>query len=122
MKTTGSITLPSNLTVRKGEIVQSEEFVAFVSAQNQLQELIDNNWKMFQELMEKKGVDSVKGDWGYITIADRKTLKATQPLPPRFYAKKLDTSKLEAYKTLKGEYPEGVVETHTKHLRKKVLI
>lgn len=120
--TTGSIALPKNLTIRKGEIVQSEEFVAFVTAQKKLQEQIDNNWTMFQELMEKKNVATVKGSWGHITLATRKNLKATQPLPPRFYRQVLDTSKLEAYRTMKGDYPEGVVISTSKYLSKKVLI
>lgn len=118
----GSLALPTGLVVRKGEIIQSEEFIAFVTAQKQLQEQIDTNWQLFQELMEQKHVASVKGSWGYITLASRKSLKATRPLPPRFYRQVLDSSKLEAYKTMKGSYPEGVVETNSNYLSKRVLI
>jgi hypothetical protein len=124
MKTTtqGSVSLPKSLVIRKGEIIQSDEFVAFVTAQKRLQEQIDNNWDMFQELMEKKNVATVKGNWGHITLATRKTLRATEPLPPRFYKQVLDTSKLNAYRVMKGDYPEGVRETTSKYLSKKVLI
>lgn len=118
----GSIALPKGLTVRKGEIVQSEEFVTFVTAQKRLQEEIDNNWSMFQELMEKKNVATVKGSWGHITLATRKSLKATHPLPPRFYRQVLDTGKIEAYRTIKGDYPEGVVISTSKYLSKKVIV
>lgn len=118
----GSIALPKDLVVRKGEIVQSDEFVAFVMAQKHMQDQIDNNWAMVQEFMEKKQIPTVKGSWGHITLADRKTLNAMIPLPPRFYKQVLDTSKLTAYKTMKGEYPEGVKETHSKYLSKRVLV
>lgn len=119
---TGSISLPKTIAVRKGEIVQDDEFVAFVKAQKRLQEQLDNNWAMIQELMEKKNVATVKGNWGHITLATRKTLNATQPLPPRFYKQVLDTSKLTAYKTMHGDYPENVALTTSKYLSKKVLI
>jgi hypothetical protein len=124
MKTsfTGSISLPKTITVRKGEIVQDDEFVAFVKAQKRLQEQLDNNWSMIQDLMENKKVATVKGNWGHITLATRKTLNAAHPLPPRFYKQALDTSKINAYKTMKGEYPEGVRETTSKYLSKKVTL
>jgi hypothetical protein len=118
----GSVSLPKSLVIRKGEIVQSEEFITFVTAQKRLQEQLDNNWKMLKELMEKKEVGTVKGSWGYVTLANKKSLVALKPLPPRFYKTVLDTSKIEAYKKIKGEYPKNIQRTDSKYLAKRILI
>lgn len=119
---TGSISLPKSIVVRKGEIVQDEEFVAFVMAQKRLEEQVKNNWALIQKLMEDKKVATVKGDWGFLTLGNKKSLVATEPLPPRFYRLSLDSAKLEAYKKLHGEYPKNVQRTDSRYLAKRILI
>lgn len=112
--------LSDGLQVQNHELIQSEAFIEFLGLQHSLQQQIDDGWKMLQQLMETRGVKSIKGEWGHITLAERRTLKASQPLSPRFYKKVLDTNKVRAYETMKGDLPEGVIQTVTNYLSKKV--
>jgi hypothetical protein len=122
-KRTGAILSPLNgLSFENRELVQNEAFVEFLGLQKRLQTQIDDAWRNLQELMEVQGVKSIKGDWGYITLAERKTLRTAVQLPPRFYKKVLDPSKVKAYRTMSGHLPEGVTETTTNYLSKKVTI
>jgi len=119
-RTQAILSLSDGLQVQNHELVQSEAFTEFLALQNSLQQQIDDGWTALQQLMEAQGVKKIKGDWGYITLTERENLKEIAPLPPRFYKKVLDTSKVRAYRMMKGELPEGVTRTTTIYLSKKV--
>lgn len=76
--------------------------------------------KMILEAMVNNGVQKVSGDWGYITLATRKTFKQTGDVQPKFLKKALDTTKVNAHYTLKGELPAGVELNETQYLTKKI--
>lgn len=116
------LSLSGGLQVQNHELVQSEAFTEFLALQSSLQQQIDDGWAALQQLMEAQGVKKIKGDWGHITLAERRTLKADQPLPPRFYKKVLDTDKVRAYETMKGFLPDGVSQKTTTYLSKKVTV
>lgn len=120
IKTQGSVSLNKGLQIRGHEIVQNQAFVDFVIAQKELQEQIDEGWAMLQTIMEDEKIPTIKGEWGHVTLATRVTLKAEIDLPPRFYKQVLDPSKVKAHKTLRGAYPDGIIETKTTYLSKKV--
>lgn len=119
-RTQAILSLSGGLQVQNHELVQSPAFTEFLALQRGLQQQIDDGWAALQQLMETQGVKKIKGDWGHITLAERRTLKAVVQLPPRFYKKTLDTDKVRAYETMKGHLPEGVQQTTTKYLSKKV--
>lgn len=70
--------------------------------------------------VEKITVD-IPGFEGYITLAERTNYKAEdlEQVDDAFKKQTLDTDKVKAERTLKGELPAGVVETKTQYITKK---
>lgn len=72
------------------------------------------------EAMDQHGVRKIEGDWGYITLATRKSYKAVGEFSDEFTKKALDTKKVAAHYTLTGEMPAGVEQNETQYLTKKI--
>lgn len=65
------------------------DFLAFTKAVNEA-------WERVEQVMLDNHVKSVKGDWGTLSIGERKSWIVEHELPPEFYKKQLDTAKLNA--------------------------
>lgn len=72
-----------------------------------------------QAEMEQHSIQSVKGHWGHLTLAKRKNWNGTN-LPPRFYKKVLDTTKLNYLYKANETLPKGVSFTETTYLSKRI--
>lgn len=81
--------------------------------------------ELIKNAMIEAGVPKIEIDLpnvtGYITLAERTNYKAEDltAVPQDFLKLALDTDKVKAEKTLKGNLPAGVVETTTQYITKK---
>ncbi len=89
-------------------------------ALQKLQKAINTTWDTIQALMEANDIKKIDGDWGYITLAERKLFVATGELPPRFYKRMLDSAKIKAHETMTGKLPENVATKSTLYLSKRI--
>lgn len=97
----------------------------FAAAEAQLKELKEQHDKVvaqIQQAMIENGVQKIEGDWGYITLAERTSYKASDisEVAPRFTKKTLDAAKVKAEATLTGKLPKGVEESKTQYITKKL--
>lgn len=82
--------------------------------------------ELIKEAMIAGGVDKVTIDmpgWeGYITLAERTTYKAEdlEQVGEEFLKSALDTDKVKAQAVLTGQLPDGVTETKTQYITKKI--
>jgi predicted phage-related endonuclease len=81
-------------------------------------ELIKN--AMIEASVPKIEID-LPGLTGYITLAERTNYRAEdiEQVPEEFTKPALDTDKVKAHHTLKGELPAGVAESKTQYITKK---
>lgn len=79
-------------------------------------------WKDIETKMVDNGIKSVKGNWGYVTIAERTDYKAEDlsAVPMKFITKVLDTKKVGAFAKLTGKPPKGVTKSTKLYLTKKI--
>lgn len=101
---------------------KGEMFLRYVSLQKDLKELekdLDDQWKSLQKAMAENDVNKIDGDWGSITLANRKNYKEKGAVADEFKKTVLDTTKVSAHATLTGELPEGVEVSETSYLVKK---
>jgi hypothetical protein len=132
MKTTTSIAtsdqVKSLIQIQKslargkaGNLAENKAFLDFIQIQKEVTEQFEATWAVVQELMEKHDVKSIKGDWGYVTMSERKNFKGSPA--PRFMKKVIDTAKVSAYmKISNGILPKGIEMTTTKYLAKKIKV
>lgn len=97
----------------------------FAKAEAELKELKakhDAIIDQIKEAMIANDVTKIDGDWGYITLAERTSYKADdlEQVPPEFTKKALDTQKVKASAVLMGALPNGVAETKTQYITKKL--
>lgn len=101
---------------------KSEVFLRYISLQKDLKELeseLNEQWDTLQTVMEQNGVTKIDGDWGSITLTNRKNYKEIGEVADEFKKTVLDTTKVGAHNTLTGELPAGVEVSETKYLTKK---
>lgn len=111
--------LRKSLTTIK-QLDNNQQFLDFLRIQAEVQAEIDATWAVVRERMEKYHVTKLSGDWGYITMAERKSFKATGKVAPRFFKLVLDSTKVSAYEKIAGHLPTGVDQTTTKFLQKRI--
>ena len=97
----------------------------FAKAEAELKELKakhDAVVAQIQEAMIANNVTKIDGDWGYITLAERTSYKADDlsAVPQEFIKPSLDTTKVKASATLTGVLPNGVTESKTQYITKKL--
>jgi hypothetical protein len=102
------------------DISKPKSFAEFVELAKELQGQLDLAWGVVEQQMLDRNVKSLKGDWGSATIGERKNWKATTELPPRFYKKSLDTSKLNFMLGHGDTLPAGAEFTTKQYLTKRV--
>lgn len=103
----------------KNIINQGSDFLQFIELQKELTSQIEAAWHEIQTTMLDHDVSSIKGDWGYISVAERRNWKATD-LPPRFYKQTLDTARLNSMFKLGDAIPKGASFTTTNYLAKRI--
>lgn len=97
----------------------------FAAAEAQLKELKakhDEVVEQIKEAMLANDVQRLEGDWGYITLAERTTYKAPDimEVDVRYLKSVLDTDKVKAEAVLTGKLPDGVTESKTQYITKKL--
>lgn len=98
---------------------QTTKFVKALQTAKTLESELQTFYATIQAEMEEHGIQSVKGDWGALTLATRKAWKADK-LPPRFYKQALDTTKLNFLFNAGEQLPKGVRFTETQYLTKRL--
>lgn len=110
----------SNLLTTKGiKLNKPETFESFVKQAKELQNVLEDAWTQIEDQMLKHNVTSIKGEWGSLSIAERKNWKGDK-LPPRFYKQTLNTAKLNSMLKLGEKLPKGASYTTTQYLTKKI--
>lgn len=102
------------------ELAQNEQFQNFLKAQKEVQVQVADAWKLIEAQMIENNIKSVKGDWGYITIAERIGFDYDKTeLPKKFYKVVIDESKVSATYKLEGKV-KGATPRWKKYLTKKI--
>jgi hypothetical protein len=101
---------------------ENPQFVKFMQFQKEFSDKSSEVFKKLEEQMIASGIKSVKGDWGYLTIAERTDIKVIDEtkLPKKFFKKQVDSKKLNEAVKLSGKLPEGTEKKITKYLTKKI--
>lgn len=109
-----------NLLTTKGiKLDNPATFESFVKQAKELQNILEEAWGAVEQKMLDHDVKSIKGDWGSLTIAERKNWKGDK-LPPRFYKQVLNTAKLNSMLKLGEKLPKGASYTTSQYLTKKI--
>jgi predicted metal-dependent peptidase len=124
--TTNNDQVKSLIQIRKslargkaGNLAENKAFMDFLQIQQEMTAEFEKTWDVVKERMEEYGVTKISGDFGYITMAERKTFSGAAA--PRFMKKVLDSTKVKAYMELhRGNLPEGVKVSTTRFLQKKI--
>lgn len=97
------------------------EFKAFMDQKKEIDEKAAAVWNRIEEAMLENNIKSIKGDWGYVTIAERTNFKVNLDLLPAKFIKKVpDTTKIGAAYKLENKPPKGVEIEIKKYLTKKI--
>lgn len=112
----------NELAIQEQALFSNPEFTAFIDRQKEVNAKLASFWKELESKMIEAGLKSVKGKWGYVTIADRTDYKVAdiELLPPKFIKKVADTDKIKNYYKLEGKLPKGVEMKHSQHLTKRI--
>lgn len=102
------------------DISKQASFAAFVEQAKEVQAQLDLAWGLVEQQMLDRDVKQVKGEWGTISVSERRNWKATKELPPRFYKKSLDTARLNFMQKQGDKLPAGAVMTTTKSITKRL--
>lgn len=111
-----------DLAVKTDAMMNNPEFKAFRELQAAVNDKAAEVWKSIETRMIEAGIKNVKGEWGYITIAEKNNFVVAdlRLVPTKFIKKVADTTKIgQAYK-LEGKLPKGVLMTTTKYLTKGI--
>lgn len=109
-------------------LIDNKSLVAlrkFAAAEAQLKEMKAKHDEVVDQIkaaMIENGVTRLDGDWGYITLAERTTYKAPDimEVDVKFLKSVIDTDKVKAEATLTGKLPDGVEESKTQYITKKL--
>lgn len=106
---------------KAGNLAENQAFLDFLALQAQMTTEFDKTWAVIKERMEQYDITKISGDFGYITVAERKNYSGTPA--PTFFKRVLDTSKINAYVKLNsGKLPKGIKVTTTRFLQKKITL
>lgn len=121
-KTDTILRLADSLQAIDGSMIQSQAFYDFLRFQRDVQERISETWVQIESFMRTNDIPTVKGDWGHATLANKVTLAADTSIltDPTFYKQQLDSKKVKDYKGLFGKLPEGVTESTSEYLSKRI--
>lgn len=116
-----TIKLQNDLEAEEREIQLDPKVAAFFKRQKEVQTQIADFWKAIETEMISKDIKTVKGDWGYITIAERQGWDVNEDqLPNKFFKKVVDTKRITDTYRLEGKAPKGCTPHTTKYLTKHI--
>lgn len=109
-------------------LIDNKSLVAlrkFAKAEAQFKEFKEKHDTLIEQIrnaMIENGLEKLDGDWGYITLAERTTYKASdiEVVAKKYTKATLDTAKVKAEAVLTGQLPAGVVESKTQYITKKL--
>jgi len=100
------------------------KFKLFLQKQSQLKDAQTQSaavWKEIEAKMIESDIKSIKGEWGYITIAERQNWNIDEALlPKKFFKKVVDTKRITDTFRLEGKPIAGAEPYTTKYLTKKI--
>lgn len=115
------VQLERQLANINNQIASNPAFVEMLQQQRDLSQRINLFWDTVKNAMIDSDIKSIKGDWGYVTLAERKNYKVDMDaLPSKFLKKVADTTKIGNYEKLEGKLPAGVTIEHTRYITKKI--
>jgi hypothetical protein len=108
------------ITTTNLDISKPASFADFVTLAKTLQNELDAAWGIVEQQMLDRDITQLKGEWGTVSIGERKNWKATGQLPPRFYKQTLDTTKLNFMLSHGDTLPAGVDYSVKQYLTKRI--
>jgi len=101
--------------------MNSEEFQRFIAMQKEINTKAPDLWKRIEAEMIDKGVKSVKGDFGSVTIAERTDFDVDMlTLPAKFFSEVPDMTRIRKTYYLENKAPKGVSVRTKLYLTKKL--
>jgi hypothetical protein len=115
------VALQQQLDNEQDLLAQDERFARFLKMQQEYTAKIGEFWKSVEETMISNDIKNVKGEWGYVTIADRDSFNGDiDELPRKFVKRTVDVAEIGKHYKLTGKLPKGATIKHTKYLTKKI--
>ena len=111
----------TTINTKKLDISKPAQFADFVAQAKALQNVLEEAWGIVEQQMLDRDVKQLKGDWGTISIAERRNWKVVGNLPPRFYKQTVDTAKLNFLQKNGDKLPKGAVMSTSKYMTKKIV-
>lgn len=103
------------------ELSNNEAFRALLAKQKQAQEQIATFWNNIKSQMIEHNIKNLRGDWGYITIAERIAFDVDETqLPAKFFKKVVDIKRIGDTYKLEGKDIKGATVKYTKYLTKGI--
>jgi hypothetical protein len=93
----------------------SQAFLDFLVLHKQ----VADAWERVEAALLTSRTKSVKGEWGSLSIGERKSWHVETELPPEYYKKQLDTKKLNALYNA-DILPTGVDYTVTAYMTRRL--
>lgn len=115
------LVLQKSAEMAEAELMQNEKFQQFLAVQNKIREIKEQEqkaWKMIETHMIEHGIKNVKGEYGWITIAESHRWTTTDELPRKFKKIVVDTTKLTDTFKLTGKEPKGAKHSYLYYLTK----
>jgi hypothetical protein len=113
----------TDLIISKPQLAldQAQAFLELV----EMTKRVEQAWSAVSKVMipayEQGKIDkTMKGDWGSVTVGERKTWKVAHELPEEYYKKALDTTKLTYMYDHDEAFPAGVDFNVTPYITKRL--
>lgn len=110
----------STINPSKVDITKAKQLAELIEQAQAAQTVLEGFWGAIEQQMLDRKVTTVKGDWGTLTIAERRNWKVEGNLPPRFYKQVVDTSKLNFLEAHGEKIPAGAIMSTSKYLTKRL--
>lgn len=113
--------LEKTLQEIEAELSANEQWRSFLDKQKEAQAQIASTWKAIEQQMIENDIKSIKGDWGYVTIAERIGFDIDEDLlPAKFFKKVVDVKRVGDTYKLEGKDIKGATVKYSKYLTKKI--
>lgn len=113
----------TDIIIAKPELAltQAQAFLDLVETTKRVEQAWGAISKIMIPAYELGKIDkTMKGDWGSVTVGERKTWKVAHELPSEYYKQALDTTKLTDMYNKGTAFPTGVDFTVTPYITKRL--
>lgn len=111
----------TTINIKGVDISKAKQLAGLIEQANAAANVLEDFWGVVEQQMLDRNVKQVKGDWGTLSIAERRNWKVEGTLPPRFYKQTVDTAKLNFIEARGEKLPKGVSMSKSKYLTKKLV-